>query len=94
MPRAGLNKSLLQGSAFNASTMNAVEKYANPDIRFSKRFLLAEKFRLQAIFEFFDLFNRANPAAVELSQNFSIPLGTPLQYLPGSEGQLGLRIEF
>jgi hypothetical protein len=94
MPRPGLNKSVLQGAAFNASTMKAVEKYANPDIRFSKRSLFVEKIRLQAIFEFFDLFNRANPAAVEQSQNFSIPLGTPLQYLPGREGQVGLRIEF
>jgi hypothetical protein len=68
--------------------------YANLDIRFSKRLSLTDKIRFQAIFEFFNLFNRANPAAVEQFQSLSIPLGTPLQYLPGREGQVGLRIEF
>jgi hypothetical protein len=69
--------------------------YANLDARFSKRFAIAERVRLQAIFEFFNLLNRANPAAVEQFQNVSsTPLGKPLQYLPGREGQVGLRIEF
>jgi hypothetical protein len=94
MPRPGLNKSLLQGAAFNASTMKAVKGYADLDIRFSKHFLLIEKIRLQAIFESFNLLNKANPAAVEQFQNLSIPIGTLLQYLPGRERQVGLRIEF
>jgi signal transduction histidine kinase len=42
MPRPGLNKSLLQGAAFNASTMKAVKGYADLDIRFSTRSLLIE----------------------------------------------------
>jgi hypothetical protein len=47
------------------------------------------------MFEFFNLLNRANPAAVEQLENVSsTPLGKPLQYLPGREGQVGLRIEF
>jgi len=50
--------------------------------------------QVQTIFEFFNLLNRANPAAVEQLENVSTPLGTPLQYLPGREGQAGLRIEF
>jgi hypothetical protein len=68
--------------------------YANPDARFSKRFALREKVRLQTLFEFFNLTNRANPAAVEQYQNAPTALGKPLQYLPGREGQVGLRIEF
>jgi outer membrane receptor protein involved in Fe transport len=69
--------------------------YANLDARFSKLFKIGERVRLQAMFEFFNLLNRANPAAVEQFQNVaSTPLGEPLQYLPGREGQVGLRIEF
>jgi outer membrane receptor protein involved in Fe transport len=69
--------------------------YANVDARFSRRFTIGERVRLQAIFEFFNLLNRANPAAVEQYQNVSsTPLGKPVQFLPGREGQVGLRIEF
>jgi len=69
--------------------------YANLDTRFSKRFLVGERVRIEAIFELFNLLNRANPAAVEQYQNVSsTPLGEPLQFLPGREGQAGLRIEF
>lgn len=66
----------------------------NLDARFSKRLAIGERVRLQAIFEFFNLLNRPNPAAVEQYQAMPIPLGKPLQYLPGREGQAGLRIEF
>lgn len=69
--------------------------YGNVDARFSRRFTIGERVRLQVLFEFFNLLNRANPAAVEQYQNVSsTPLGTPLQFLPGREGQVGLRIEF
>jgi hypothetical protein len=68
--------------------------YANLDLRLSKRFAIRERVHIQAIFEFFNLLNRANPAAVEQFENVSIPLGKALQYLPGREGQLGLRIAF
>jgi len=69
--------------------------YANLDTRFAKHFVIAERVRIQAVFEFFNLLNRANPAAVEQFQNVpSTPLGEPLQSLPGREGQAGLRIEF
>jgi len=68
--------------------------YANLDARFSKGFVLGERVRLQALFEFFNLLNRANSAAVEQFQNAPVALGEPLQYLPGREGQAGLRIEF
>jgi hypothetical protein len=68
--------------------------YANLDMRFSKRFAIRERVRFQVITEFFNLLNRANPAAVEQLQNLSTPLGKPIQFLPGREGQVGLRIEF
>jgi hypothetical protein len=69
--------------------------YANLDARFSRHFIIAERVRIQAMLEFFNLFNRANPAAVEQFQNVSgTPLGKPVQFLPGREGQAGLRIEF
>jgi hypothetical protein len=68
--------------------------YTNLDTRFSKRFVIGERVRIQALFEFFNLLNRANPAAVEQFQKMATPLGQPLQYLPGREGQVGLRIEF
>jgi hypothetical protein len=50
--------------------------------------------RVQAIIEFFNLLNRANPAAVEQFESVPTPLGKPLQYLPGREGQVGLRFDF
>jgi len=69
--------------------------YDNLDTRFSKRLTISDRLRIQAILEFFNLLNRANPAAVEQFQNVvSTPLGKPLQYLPGREGQAGLRVEF
>jgi hypothetical protein len=67
---------------------------ANLDIRFSRRFAIGERVYVQAIFECFNLLNRANPAAVEQFRGLPTPLGNPLQYLPGREGQAGLRIEF
>jgi len=69
-------------------------RYMNVDSRFSRRFTIRERVHVQAIFEFFNLLNRANPAAVEQFQNATTPLGEPLQFLPGREGQAGLRIEF
>lgn len=68
--------------------------YINLDTRFSRRFAIGERVHVQAIFELFNLFNRANPAAVEQFQNVPTPLGEPLQFLPGREGQVALRIEF
>jgi hypothetical protein len=69
-------------------------KYANLDIRFSKRFQVGERVTLTALFEFFNLFNARNPAAVETAEGRPTPFGQPLQVLPGREGQVGLRIEF
>jgi hypothetical protein len=68
--------------------------YVNLDMRFSKSFAIREKVRAQIMFEFFNLLNRANPAAVEQLEKVPVPLGTPLQFLPGREGQAGLRVDF
>jgi carboxypeptidase family protein/TonB-dependent receptor-like protein len=74
--------------------------FVNMDLRVAKTFHITERVRAQALFEFFNLFNGANPAAININQNNS-PLtpgepifGTVSQRLPGREGQVGLRIEF
>lgn len=69
--------------------------FANLDMRFSKRINLGERVKLDVLFEFFNMFNRQNPAAVErregiMGQSF----GGPTQVLPGREGQIGVRVEF
>jgi hypothetical protein len=66
--------------------------YVNLDMRFTKRFDIGERAKVHVLFEFFNLLNRQNPAAVETVTvtNF----GGLKQVLPGREGQVGLRIEF
>lgn len=74
--------------------------FLNMDMRIAKTFRINEHVKAQALFEFFNLFNSGNPAAVNLNQNHSTLLpgepvfGTVSQRLPGREGQVGLRIEF
>ena len=68
--------------------------YVNCDMRFSKRLNVGDRVKLQFLFEFFNLFNNANPAAVENGAGRPIPFGHPSQVLPGREGQIGFRIEF
>ena len=77
------------GPGRNAFTAPA---YVNLDMRFTKRFDIGERVKVHALFEFFNLLNRQNPAAVE-TVNAAI-FGTLKQVLPGREGQVGLRIEF
>jgi carboxypeptidase family protein/TonB-dependent receptor-like protein len=69
--------------------------FVNLDMRFAKRFNITERVKLQALFEFFNLLNRQNPAAVQVQQNIvNSPFGSLRQVLPGREGQVGLRLEF
>lgn len=69
--------------------------FVNLDFRVAKLFKIHEKLQLHAYVESFNLFNNANPAAVETFPNVaSTPFGTGLQALPGREGQAGLRFEF
>jgi hypothetical protein len=66
--------------------------FVNLDMRLSKRVPIGERIKVQVLFEFFNLFNRQNPAAVQ-----TLPtalFGKASQVLPGREGQIGLRIEF
>lgn len=73
--------------------------FTNMDVRIAKRFDFGERVKLHVYLEFFNLFNRDNPAAVNgmsppgASSN-APKFGQVLQVLPGREGQAGLRIEF
>lgn len=81
-------------NAFTAS------HFLNMDMRIAKTFNITERVRAQAMFEFFNLFNKANPAAINVNQNHPTLLpgepifGSVAEYLPGREGQFALRIEF
>lgn len=69
--------------------------FVNLDLRFSKRFDISERVRVQLLFEFFNVFNRQNAAAVFNRENRpDQPIGQASQVLPGREGQVGFRIEF
>jgi hypothetical protein len=69
--------------------------YINLDLRFSKRFDIGERVRLQLLVEFFNVLNRQNPAAIQTRENLATePFGSITQVLPGREGQVGFRISF
>ncbi len=71
------------------------QPFVNLDMRFAKRFNVGERVKAQVLFEFFNLLNRKNPAAVETSRTLVAPFfGDRTQVLPGREGQIGIRIEF
>jgi outer membrane receptor protein involved in Fe transport len=75
----------------NRSTAPA---FVNMDMRIAKRFNFGERVKAQVLFEFFNLFNRANSAAVQGLIGGDPSVGSTLQYLPGREGQVGFRLEF
>jgi hypothetical protein len=64
------------------------------DLRIAKTFVIRERFRVQGLFEFFNLFNRGNAAAIQIQQSQGPLFGTTSQWLPGREGQVGLKFEF
>ncbi len=69
--------------------------FVNLDMRFAKRFNVTSGIRAQVLLEFFNVFNRQNPAAVGRRQDVPLePFGRATQVLPGREGQFGIRIEF
>ena len=74
--------------------------FVNMDLRLAKSFTIHEHYQVQALFEFFNILNNANPAAMNLVQNATPPqagapaFGSVALYLPGREGQVGLRITF
>jgi Carboxypeptidase regulatory-like domain/TonB dependent receptor/TonB-dependent Receptor Plug Domain len=80
------------GPGRNAFTSPA---FVNLDMRVAKRFNITERVKVQAMFELFNVFNRQNPAAIQVQQNIvNSPFGSLRQVLPGREGQVGLRFEF
>jgi outer membrane receptor for ferrienterochelin and colicin len=89
----GISWDGLGNSLFARNGQNA-PPFVNMDIRFAKRFHIGERVKGQALFEMFNLFNRDNPAAVQTLQGTTPSLGSILQYLPGREGQIGVRFEF
>ncbi len=68
--------------------------FVNLDMRFAKRFDFTERVKLQVLFEFFNILNRQNPAAVFTNLQQPDIFGTKAQVLPGREGQFGFRFEF
>jgi hypothetical protein len=68
--------------------------FVNMDLRIAKTWTIHERFQVQGMFEFFNLFNNANPAAIQIQESQAATLGTVSQTLPGREGQIGLRITF
>jgi hypothetical protein len=102
----GINAPLSEGDPDGDSSINGLDIRAgrnaftappltNFDLRFSKRFNLTERVKLQLLFEFFNLLNRQNPAAVGRVEGITgEPFGKAIQVLPGREGQFGFRIEF
>src|SRR5262245_6707109 len=69
-------------------------KFVNVDVRFAKTWNGVERLKVQTLFEFFNVFNRANPAAISVVQGGPVPFGKPLQVFPGREGQVGVRFEY
>ena len=67
----------------------------NLDMRFAKRFNVTSGVKAQVLLEFFNMFNRQNPAAVGRRRDVPLePFGSLTQVLPGREGQIGFRIEW
>lgn len=68
--------------------------FVNMDLRIAKTWTIRDRFQIQGMFEFFNLFNNANPAAIQNQESQAATLGTVSQTLPGREGQIGLRVTF
>jgi hypothetical protein len=68
--------------------------FVNMDLRVAKTWVIRERFRVQGLFEFFNLLNNGNPAAIQVQQSTGNLFGTISQRLPGREGQAGLKFEF
>ncbi|MEZ5426072.1 MAG: TonB-dependent receptor [Pyrinomonadaceae bacterium] len=69
--------------------------FVNLDLRFSKLFNIGERVKVQLLFEFFNVLNRKNPAAIQNREDVATePFGSATQVLPGREGQVGIRISF
>jgi hypothetical protein len=68
--------------------------FVNLDARLTKSFHVKDRLQIQALIEYFNTFNRANPAQIQNAADGSIRFGTVIQVLPGREGQIGIKLEF
>ncbi len=68
--------------------------FVNMDLRIAKTWVIRDRFRVQGLFELFNLFNNSNAAAMQNQQAQTATFGTVSQRLPGREGQIGLKFEF
>jgi Carboxypeptidase regulatory-like domain/TonB dependent receptor/TonB-dependent Receptor Plug Domain len=68
--------------------------FVNMDLRIARTWTIRERFHVQGLFEFFNMFNNGNPAAIQIQQSTGNLFGTISQRLPGREGQVGLKILF
>jgi len=68
--------------------------FVNMDMRIAKRFAIGDRVKAQLLFEFFNLFNKGNAAAVQGATGTLPVFGTVQQRLPGREGQFGFRVDF
>ncbi len=64
------------------------------DIRVAKAFDFSDRYHLDVYFEYYNLFNTDNPAAIESLSDQPVPFGSKLQVLNGREGQVGLHFAF
>lgn len=67
--------------------------FVNMDLRVARTWVVRERFKIQGLFEFFNLLNNGNPAAIQSNQSV-VGFGTISQRLPGRECQVGLKFEF
>jgi hypothetical protein len=68
--------------------------FVNMDLRISRTWVIRERYRVQGLFEFFNLLNNSNAAAMQNQQAQTATFDTVSQRLPGREGQIGLKFEF
>jgi Carboxypeptidase regulatory-like domain/TonB dependent receptor-like, beta-barrel len=68
--------------------------FANLDFRLAKRFRLTDHLQVEGLIEYFNLLNRASPSQIETQSAGPVAFGTVTQFLPGREGQLGIKFEF
>lgn len=77
-----------------ARNFNTGPAFVNTDMRIAKRFQFGDRLKAQVLFEFFNIFNKGNAAAVQGLVGTSPAAGSVLQRLPGREGQIGVRLDF
>jgi hypothetical protein len=68
--------------------------FVNLDARLSKWFRFGDCFRFEALIEYFNVFNRANPSQIQTAADAPVRFGTVTQVLPGREVQVGIKLVF